>query len=97
MLQLVDSTIKLLEVDREYVYKTDIPLLRAEVLARLANINHSRMRSERFNEVDVFTKEDYYGMKAVTTALNSLFGGKGKEDKPRGAINARSAAPPPNN
>lgn len=86
----MDSYAKLLEVDREYIYKTDIPLLKAEIQARLANLTQSRHRAEKYGEVDIFTKEDYYGMNALSSALNSLFGGKDNKQIQQKAKNLRS-------
>ena len=88
-MQTVDNISKLLDVDRDYVYSVEIPRIRAEVYARNQNLKQSRYRAEKFNEIDIHTKEDYYGMKAVTTLLQGLFGGENKDDGPKGARNIR--------
>jgi hypothetical protein len=87
-MQTVDNIAKLLEVSRDYVYSTEIPRLRAEIHARTMNLKESRYRAEKFNEADIYTKEDFYGLKAVTLLLQSMFGsGDQNEKESKGAKN----------
>jgi hypothetical protein len=88
-MQTVDNMSKLLDVSRDYIYNTEIPRLRAEVHARNLNLKQSRYRADKFNEIDIYTKEDFYGMKAVTTLLQAMFGGGKDDNKPKGAKNIR--------
>jgi hypothetical protein len=73
---MIDQYSKLLEVDRDYIYKTDIPRLQSEVLARLSNLQQSRWRAEKTGDVDIYVKDEYYGLTAINMALKALFGGK---------------------
>jgi len=52
-----------------------IPQLKSEVAARLANLTESRLKAEKTGDIDIFTREDYYGLQALTTIVQQLFGG----------------------
>lgn len=83
VVQLIDSYAKLLELDHDTVWNTPIPLLKAMVMARLANLKESRLKAEKTGSIDIFTKEDWYGLQAINTVVSQLFGGKSSsiEDK----------------
>ena len=76
VVQLIDSYAKLLELDHNTIWETPIPLLKAMVMARLENLKESRLKAEKTGNIDIFTKEDYYGLQAINLALSQLFSGK---------------------
>jgi hypothetical protein len=84
---MVDQAVKVLEIPREYAYSTPIPLLRTEIEARVLNIRNSRMRAEKYNEIDDYTKADYFGMRAVYTMMNAMFGGGKSKEQNKGPSN----------
>jgi len=58
------------------------------VAARTSNLKESRYRAEKDGQIDVYTKEEYYGMQGIVQIINSMFSGTGdKTDKPKGAQN----------
>jgi hypothetical protein len=61
ILQKIDSTVRLFEGDYSLtdIVHSDIPLLRALVEARLANIEKSRKILETTGKVDAFSRKDY--------------------------------------
>lgn len=86
----IDQISKILEISPEDVYRLPIPFVQSQVNARVSNLVASRYKAEKNNEIDLYSKEDYYGMKALTTVVNSLFGGGNNDnEKHHGARNIR--------
>ena len=70
------------------VYALPIPYVQSMINARVTNIQESRHRTEKSGEINVYTKEDFYGMRAITSVVNALFDGKGDDsNKNKGAQN----------
>lgn len=65
-----------------------IPLVQILLEARIDNLNKSRYKAEKTGEIDVYVKDEYYGMKAITSAISALFGGD-KKDGSKGVKNIR--------
>jgi len=86
-MQLIDQYAKLLEVDHEYIFRTPIPTLKALVAARLSNLQESRLKADKTGDIDIFSREDYYGLQALTMTVNALFGGKTKSVEDKGTKN----------
>ncbi len=96
LMMRLDQSAKLLDMPLKEFLQLDIPLGTAMVVARHKNLLESRYRYNKNKVVDVFTQEKTYGLDALITVANMLFGGsKNSEDKPKGAqnISAMNARP----
>jgi hypothetical protein len=85
----LDRWTKLLECDRNYILTEDIPVINAQLAARLANLANSRIEADKRNSIDVFSEKEFIGTRAVNMAIEALFGG-GDKKKTGGAKNIRS-------
>jgi hypothetical protein len=56
-------------------------------MARLANLNESRQKNKRTGDIDIYTKEDHYGLNALVQVINQLFGQDNAPKKETGARN----------
>jgi len=89
LMMRLDQSAKLLDMPLKEFMELPIPLGTAMVVARHKNLLESRYRYNKNKVVDVFTQEKTYGLDALITVVNMLFGGKdsGDSDKPKGAQN----------
>lgn len=88
LMQRLDQSAKLVGMPLSEFIQLDIPFGTALVVARHKNLLESRHRYNKSKTIDVFTQEKAYGLDALITVANMLFGGSSKQDdKPKGAQN----------